>query len=134
MQRSRHPERRNTVRVPLQVPLTIRCNTPEGDTVDLKASTHTVGANGALVMMDVPLVPGQRVHVVNELTSEIAECTVTTVRDKRECRFIGMGFLAPRPDFWRMVFPKAGTRQAVRSARTGALLNPGLDFPRRSNA
>src|SRR6266702_3613373 len=42
MQRTRYPERRRTVRLSLQVPLTVRCRLPEGETIDLKASTYVV--------------------------------------------------------------------------------------------
>jgi hypothetical protein len=122
MQRSHHPERRSTVRVSLEIPLTVRCQMPEGEAIDLKASTHTVGAHGALLVMDAPLLPGQTVRIFNEMTSESVECIVTSVREKREKRFIGIGFAVPKTDFWHMVFPKAGTRQAVRSASTGALI------------
>jgi c-di-GMP-binding flagellar brake protein YcgR len=125
MQRSRYPERRNTVRVPLQIPLTVRCQSPEGDAIYLKASTHTVSANGALVVMAERLVPGQSVRLYNEMTNESVECIVTSVREKRELRFIGVGFSSPRSNFWHMVFPRAGTRQAVRSSQTGTLIFPG---------
>jgi hypothetical protein len=78
--------------------------------------------------MDAPLMPGQAVRLINESTAESVECFVTSVREKREKRFIGIGFAVPKTDFWHIVFPKAGTRQAVRSARTGALVPP---VPRR---
>lgn len=126
MQRSRYPERRHTVRVSLQIPLTVRCQSPEGDAIYLKASTHAVSANGALIMMAERLVPGQSVRLYNEMTNESVECFVTSVREKREGQFVGIGFAAPRTNFWHMVFPRAGTRQAVRSSQTGALISPGV--------
>ena len=49
---------------------------------------------------------------------------VASVREKQDRRFIGIGFSAPKVDFWHVVFPKAGTRQAVRSSQTGSLVNP----------
>jgi c-di-GMP-binding flagellar brake protein YcgR len=125
MQRSRYPERRHTVRVSLQIPLTVRCQSPEGDAIYLKASTHAVSANGALIMMAERLVPGQSVRLYNEMTNESVECFVTSVREKRDTQYIGIGFAAPRTNFWHMVFPRAGTRQAVRSSQTGALISPG---------
>jgi hypothetical protein len=126
MQRTRYPERRRTVRVSLQIPLTVRCRLPEGETIDLKASTHIVSANGALLLMDTPLLAGQKIRIINDTTSETADCYVTSMREKRERRFVGVGFAAPNPDFWHIVFPKAGTRQAIRSAQTGALVPPGF--------
>ena len=124
MHRSRYPERRRTVRITLQIPLKVRCQMPEGEAIDLKAFTQSVSEHGALIVMDVPLLPGQIVRVLNEMTSESVECFVTSVREKREQRFVGVGFANPHDDFWHVVFPKAGTRQAVRSSQTGSLVQP----------
>ena len=127
MQRSRYPERRSTMRVSLQVPLTVRCQSPEGDTIYLKAATHTVTAHGAMVVMEEPLMPGQAVRLYNEMTSDSIDCYVTSVRQKRgeQESQIGIGFSVPRTNFWHIFFPPAGTRQAVRSAQTGGLVSPG---------
>jgi hypothetical protein len=122
MHRSRYPERRRTVRMTLQIPVKVRCQMPEGEAIDLKAFTQFVSANGALIVMDAPLLPGQTVRLFNEMTSESVECFVTSVREKQDRRFIGVGFAAPRNDFWHVVFPKAGTRKAVRSSQTGSLI------------
>ena len=126
MHRTRYPERRRTTRLSLQIPLTVRCKLTEGETIDLKASTYVISANGALLLMDTPLLPGQKVRIINDMTSESADCYVTSLREKRERRFVGVGFAAPNIDFWHIVFPKAGTRSAIRSAQTGALVPPGF--------
>jgi hypothetical protein len=124
MHRSRYPERRRTVRITLQIPLKVRCQIPEGEAIDFKAFTQYVSAHGALIVMDAPLLPGQTVRVFNEMTSDSVECFVTSVREKQDRRFIGLGFASARSDFWHVVFPKAGTRQAVRSSQTGSLVPP----------
>src|SRR5260370_366212 len=126
MQRSRYPEGRRSTRLSLQVALTVRCRLHEGETIDLKASTHSVSANGALVLMDTPLIPGQTVKVFNEHTAKSVDCIVTSLREKRERRFVGIAFANPNIHFWHVVFPKSGTRQAVRSSLTGALVPPGF--------
>lgn len=126
MHRTRYPERRRTVRLPLQIPLTVRCRLPEGETIDLKASTYVVSAHGALLLMDTPLLPGQNIRVFNEMTAESVDCHVTSLREKHDRRFVGITFAAPNVDFWHIVFPKSGTRQAVRSPQTGALVPPGF--------
>jgi hypothetical protein len=125
MHRTRYPERRRTVRITLQIPLKVRCRMPEGEAIDLKAFTHFVSAHGALIVMEEPLLPGQTVKLINEMTSESVDCFVTCVREKQERRFIGVGFATPKHDFWHVVFPKAGTRQAIRSSQTGSLIPPG---------
>jgi hypothetical protein len=121
----RYPERRRTVRVTMEIPLTVRCSLPEGETIRLKASTQTVSAQGGLLVMDTPIMPGQKVRIKNEMTSEETDCMVTYLRDRREHRFVGISFIRPYIDFWHIVFPKSGTRQAVRSPQTGALVQPG---------
>lgn len=107
---------------------------PEGEAIDLKASTQFVSAHGALIVMDAPLLPGQMVRLFNEMTAESVDCFVTSVREKQERRFIGVGFAKPKQDFWHVVFPKAGTRQSVRSSQTGSLVRPerGTDVPPRA--
>ena len=126
MQRTRYPERRRTVRLPLQIPLTVRCRLPEGETIDLKAFTYVVSAHGALLLMDTPLLPGQPIRIFNEMTAESVDCHVTSLREKHDRRFVGISFAPPNVDFWHIVFPKSGTRQAVRSPQTGALVPPGF--------
>jgi PilZ domain len=125
MHRSRYPERRRTVRMTLQIPIKVRCQMPEGEVIDLKAFTQFVSGHGALIVMDAPLLTGQTVRLFNEMTAESVECFVTSVREKQDRRLIGLGFVGPRHDFWHVVFPKAGTRQAVRSSQTGSLVEPG---------
>ena len=114
------------MRVPLQVPLMVRCRLPEGETIDLKATTQVVSAHGAMLLMDTPLLPGQHVRVYNEITAKSIDCQVTSLWERRDHRFVGITFLASNVDFWHIVFPKAGTRQAVRSPQTGALVPPGF--------
>ena len=79
--------------------------------------------------------PGQTVRVFNQMTSESVECFVTSVREKQDRRFIGVGFAAPRGNFWHVVFPKAGTQQAVRSSQTGSLVEAerASNLPRKRN-
>lgn len=124
MYRTRYPERRRTVRITLQIPIKVRCQMPEGEAIDLKAYTQYVSAHGALIVMDAPLLTGQTVLVFNEMTNESVECFVTSVREKQERRFVGVGFSTPKTDFWHVVFPKAGTRGAIRSSQTGSLVDP----------
>ena len=130
MQSARRPERRRTVRVPFAVPLIVQCRTLEGETLQLMASTQSLSAHGALMLLNAPVKPGQAIRLYNDVTSESVECYVTSVRDKRERRFVGIGFATPadaEANFWHIVFPKAGTRQATRSSLTGGLVPAGVE-------
>ena len=124
MEFARRPERRRTVRVPFQIPLIVQFHTADGELKQLKGFTQTLSAHGALMLLDAAVKPGQTIHLFNDVTSESVQCHVTSIREKRDRRFVGVGFSCPETNFWHMTFPKAGTRQATRSARTGALI-PG---------
>src|SRR5580692_3527498 len=121
MQRTRYPERRRSVRLSLLIPLTIRCSFSEGEMIDVKGSACVVSAHGALLAMDIPLIPGQSVRLINDMTAETVDCHVTSLREKSDRHFVGITFAVPDVDFWHIVFPRSGTRRAFRSAQTGAL-------------
>lgn len=121
MQKTRYPERRRTVRLSLRIPLTVQCRLPGDEMIDVKGSTCVVSAHGALLIMDAPLTPGQSVRLINDMTSEAANCHITSVREKKDLSFVGITFTAPAVDFWHIVFPKSGTRHAFRSPQTGSL-------------
>jgi len=76
--------------------------------------------------MDTPLIHGQNVRLINDITSEAVGCRVTSLREKGDRRLVGVTFTVPNVNFWHIVFPKSGTRQAVRCAKTGALVPPGF--------
>lgn len=130
MELARRPERRRTVRIPFQVHLIVQFHTVEGDLQQLKAVTQSLSGHGALLLLDAALKPGQTIHLFNDVTSESVQCYVTSVRDRRERRFVGIGFSCPETSFWHMTFPKASTRPATRSSRTGGLIPAGTERPR----
>ncbi len=123
----RRPERRHSMRVSLQMPLIVESTTSWGEFVAYKALTLNLSANGALLALDARVYPGESLLLVNRTTSEAVQCYVTFVRDKRDGkgpaqRLVGVGFAVPQSNFWHIVFPRAGTRQATRAPRTGGLV------------
>ena len=109
MQLTRRPERRRSVRVPFQLPLIVQFH-------------NAMSAHGALMLLDAPVKPGQTIHLFNDVTSESVQCYVTSVRERRDRRYVGIGFSCPDCHFWHITFPNAATRPATRSGRTGALI------------
>jgi hypothetical protein len=129
MQPLRRTERRRTVRVSLQIPLKVQTRLKNGETITFHGFTQKVGGDGGLLLLDAPVTPGEPLLLTNESTVESVKCFVTSVRDRRESkgqlkRFIGVGFAFPDTNFWHIIFPRSGTRQATRSAQTGALISP----------
>jgi hypothetical protein len=89
----------------------------------MKAYTLSISGDGALLVMDLPLAPGQTFLATNEATEQTVECRVVSTRQGRDGKHcVGVGFVEPGTNFWHMVFPKAGVRPATRAARTGVLV------------
>jgi hypothetical protein len=123
MQLARRPERRRTVRVPLRVSLMVEGQAADGNGFRRRSHTESVSAYGALIHLDVPVIVGQKLLLVNEATEETVECRIVSLRHSREGRLCaGVEIMSGETNFWHMVFPKAGTRQATRGPRTGELV------------
>src|SRR2546428_730122 len=127
MQLARRLERRRSVRVPFQLPLIVQFHNAEGELIQLKAHTQAVNAHGALMLLDAPVKPGQTIHLFNDVTSESVQCYVTSVRERRDRRYVGIGFSSPDCRFWHLTLPKAATRTDTSSGlvATAASAVPG---------
>ena len=70
------------------------------------------------VALSVPVVvPGQSLLLVNENTSRSTETRVAHVRRERDGNlFVGLEFVNPDTNFWKMTFPVPGARPLRRSA------------------
>jgi len=67
--------------------------------------------------MDEVVVPGQSLLLVNENTSRSTETRVAHVRRERDGNlFVGLEFVNPDTNFWKMTFPVPGARPLRRSA------------------
>jgi hypothetical protein len=70
--------------------------------------THTLVVNlhGALIVLAGKVTKGQRLRMINRATQEEQVCrvaSITTVPDGKTQ--VGVEFLQPSPDFWRISFP-----------------------------
>jgi c-di-GMP-binding flagellar brake protein YcgR len=113
----RYRERRRTLRVALALPVIIHGQNEMGEKFCIRALTYSVNQQGALVALDENVVPGQSLLLVNENTSRSAETRVAHIRRDREGkRLVGVEFVKPDEDFWKMTFPTPGARPLRRAA------------------
>ena len=105
-------DRRRTVRVPLTVPLTVHGQTHSGEKFCLRAHAKSVNRHGALLELDHVVTAGQVLKLEHEIDNHSVECKVVSVRREREegKSFVGIEFVDPDANFWRMTFPKPGAR------------------------
>jgi hypothetical protein len=96
-------ERRRAQRVLLKIPVRVHVT---GKTQILEGSTHTVSANGGLIVIPEALAQGTKITIENIRTQKTVEATV--VRPPQfspDGSMIPVEFGAVAPNFWNIFFP-----------------------------
>jgi|SRR5215475_756822 len=96
-------ERRRAQRVLLKIPVRIQV---VGKTQIMEGSTHTVSANGGLIVIPEALAQGTKITIENVRSQKSIEATV--VRPPQfspEGSMIPVEFGAASPNFWNIFFP-----------------------------
>jgi hypothetical protein len=97
-------ERRRAQRVLLRMPVVIHI----AGKPSLSGFTHTVNANGAMIIVPEPLAEGAKITVENPKTQVVVEARV--VRPPQitsEGSLVPVEFSTPSPHFWNVFFPPA---------------------------
>ena len=101
------PERRSQ-RVMLRAPVGILTRGADNKTTFEETRTVTVNIHGAMIVSRLKLETGQIITLRNSRTGEEASCRVVYVSPRQtENREVGIEFLEPHPQFWRISFPPA---------------------------
>jgi len=107
----RYRERRRTLRVAMALPVIVHGANDLGEKFCVRAMTRSVNKQGALLVMEEMVVPGQSLLIVNENTSRSAETRVAHVKRERDGKlYVGLEFVNPDNNFWMMTFPIPGAR------------------------
>jgi len=115
----RYRERRRTLRVALSLPVVVHGQNEMGDKFCVRAMTRSINQQGAMIVMDEPVLSGQELLLVNENTSRSVETRVVYVKRERDGKLsVGLEFVNPETNFWKMTFPVPGARPLRRA--TGA--------------
>lgn len=96
-------ERRRAQRVLLRIP--VRLHIP-GKPQPVEGFTHTVSANGALILVPEPIAQGTKFSLENPKTQKTVEANV--VRPPQfnpEGLLVPVEFLGTAPNFWNVFFP-----------------------------
>ena len=107
LQGRRDPSRRRSQRVILSLPVTVRTEDGAKDT-SFEEETHTLVVNlhGALIVLAAKVTKGQRLRLTNRATQVEQVCKVASLGPVTGGKAqIGVEFLTPSPDFWRISFP-----------------------------
>jgi hypothetical protein len=101
------PSRRRSQRVILTLAVTVRTDGgPKDPSFEEDTNTLVVNLHGALIVLAAKVTKGQKLRLTNRATKEEQLCRVASVAPASAGKAqIGIEFLKPSPDFWRISFP-----------------------------
>jgi hypothetical protein len=97
------PDRRRSRRLAFDIPVYVYGHGPGKEPFHEEAYTLNVNANGALLLLSVPVRKGQMLLLTNQLTQREQECHVVFLGTKRSRTIeAGVAFPHTNPDFWQV--------------------------------
>jgi PilZ domain len=100
------PSRRRSMRVLLSVSIRVTGKTASNEDFEEQTRTLVVNAHGALISLQAPVAPNQRVTVANKATNQSRECRVVHVGTQAAGKIqVGIEFVSPSGSFWQIDFP-----------------------------
>lgn len=112
----RRVERRRTPRVSVFADLIVQGISEQNQRFKIRTRSLSVSGHGGVTVLDVPVSVGQTLFLVNDNSSEKAECKAVSVRPAGNGKFIvAFEFIAAPTNFWKMSFPPAGAKLLRRS-------------------
>jgi hypothetical protein len=99
-------DRRRSRRSALDISVYVYGHGPGKEPFHEEAHTLSVSANGALLLLSVPVRKGQQLLLTNLLTDREQDCQVVFLGTKRSRTIeAGVAFSHPNPDFWKTHTP-----------------------------
>jgi len=101
------PDRRRSRRRALDISVYVYGHGPGTEPFHEEAHTLNVNANGALLLLSVPVQKGQTLLLTNQLTQQEQDCRVVFL-GTHHTRTVETGVAFPRtnPDFWQIHSPR----------------------------
>jgi hypothetical protein len=102
------PDRRRSRRWSLDVSVYVYGHGPSKEPFHEEAHTLHVNANGALLLLSVPVRKGQKLLLTNRLTQQEQDCRVVFLGAKHTRTVeAGVAFPMTNPDFWQVSTPRS---------------------------
>jgi hypothetical protein len=108
---------RRSKRLPLQVPVLVYGRDVDNTPFHEPARMLSLNQNGGLLALSAKVNQGHTILVVNRTTVEEQECRVVSVLvGQGGKRHVGIEFVQPAPDFWRISFTSPNGKPAQSKA------------------
>jgi hypothetical protein len=100
------PDRRRSRRWALDISVYVYGHGPGKEPFHEEAHTLNVNANGALLLLSVPVYKGQTLLLTNQLTQQEQDCRVVFLGTQHSRTVeTGVAFPQTNPDFWQLHTP-----------------------------
>jgi hypothetical protein len=101
-------ERRRSERHPVAARVRIYGHKPAFGPFFDENQVLNVSEGGALLVMKIPVVAGQKLLLINEAVQQVQECRVvrTSCRNRQELE-VAVEFPIPQPEFWNSVYDES---------------------------
>ena len=97
------PDRRRSRRWTLDIPVYVYGHGQGKEPFHEEAHTLHVNANGALLLLSVPVHKGQTLLLTNRATQKEQDCVIVFLGTKRSRTVeVGIAFPEPNTDFWQL--------------------------------
>jgi c-di-GMP-binding flagellar brake protein YcgR len=111
----RRKERRRSARVTLSIPLRVDGQDTSGEEFTVRTKSYNVSQYGCMLQLDPEIAHDQTIVLMNEHTRQSIMCNVVCTRRLRDGkRYVGVGFLGSKSNFWSMFFSKPGAKSLKR--------------------
>jgi PilZ domain len=131
----KNDSKRRSQRVILKTPVTVLVRGDDDKVVSEETRTVTVNAHGAMVLLKRKVTIGQLVRIQNSSTGEEALCRIVYLSPHQvEKREVGLDFVEPQPQFWRVSFPPIDwtPRSPEAKSSTSRPAPPGMPSTKKS--
>jgi hypothetical protein len=97
------PDRRRSRRWAMDISVYVYGHGPEKEPFHEEAHTLNVNANGALLLLSVPVYKGQMLLLTNQMTQQEQDCRVVFLGPKHSRTVeTGVAFPQPNSEFWQL--------------------------------
>jgi hypothetical protein len=112
----RRGEKRRSSRVTLAVPIRVDGENVAGEKFIVSTVTVALSQYGCLVQLDEEVLVDQTLVLMNEHTRQSAQGRIVSTRRQRNGhKYVGVEFISPSENFWRLTFVKPGAKSLKRT-------------------
>ncbi len=109
-------ERRRTTRAAVSIQMIVSWVDEQKEEFTFSTRTVSVSAHGGVILLESPLVVGQRFELMNDFNRRTATCRIVSTRLGKDGKLHGaFELLCAEGNFWSMAFPAAGAKPMKRA-------------------